>query len=65
MSKLFTAACMNQASQNQGLGQGAGLFVAADSAMGAGFYASVPAMLSPMASFKTDPEKVPPDYGGI
>lgn len=63
MSTLFTAAFMNQASQSQGLGQGAGLFVVADSAMGAGFNVAAPAMLSPMASFKTDPEKVPPDCG--
>lgn len=67
MSILFAAAFMNQASQDQGLEQGAGLFVVSCPVAGAGFYAADSAdssMPSPMLFF-TDPEKVPPNCRSI
>ena len=63
MGTLFTANVMNQASKSQSLGQGAGLFVVAGFVTGAGSYSMASSMPSPMLSYKTDPEKVPPDYG--
>ena len=71
MSILFMANFMNQASSSQSLGKGSGLFVMAESVMGAGFsagagsYSVASAMPSPMLSCKTDPEKVPPNCGWI
>lgn len=64
MGILFAAACMNQTSRNQGLGQGAGLFVMVGFAAGSGSFAAYSAMSSTMLSF-TDPEEVPPNCSKI
>lgn len=53
MYRLFTAIFMNDADQNWGLGQGAGLF-AVDSAMN-----------SPMYSVPTDTGEVPPNRKSV
>ena len=58
MDRLFTTIFMNDAEQNWGLGQGAGLFAMDFSVVDSSMY-------SPMYSIQTDTGKVPPNRKSV